>query len=51
MMMKKRFWIFLLGALALSCAREEAYVPGEADPAGCYGVYFPEGQGGSFLVR
>ena len=51
MMMKKLFWIFLLGALALSCAPEEAYVPGEADPADCYGVYFPEGQGGSFLVR
>lgn len=49
-MMKKLFWI-LIGALALSCAPEEAYVPGEADPAGCYGVYFPEGQGGSYLLR
>ena len=50
MMMKKLYWI-LLGALALSCAPEETFVPGEADPADCYGVYFPEGQGGSFVIR
>ena len=50
MMMKKLFWI-LLGALALSCAQKETFVPGEPDPDGCYGVYFPEGQGGSYLLR
>ncbi len=37
-------------ALSLVSCKKEVYAPGEADEAGCYGVYFPEGQGGEISL-
>lgn len=42
--MKKYFIYFMTVLLSLavsSCQEEITYQPGEADPDGCYGVYFP----------
>ncbi len=38
-----------LGLSLVSCNKEE-YAPGEADEKGCYGVYFPAGQGGTISL-
>ena len=45
------FLLAVLPLLALSCAKD-TYVPGDPDPDGCYGVYFPEQGGyGSIMLR
>ena len=45
----KYLLIAAVGALlCLASCKKEVYAPGESDETGCYGVYFPEGQGGEY---
>ncbi len=45
----KYLLIAAVGAvLCLASCKKEVYAPGEPDETGCYGVYFPEGQGDEY---